>query len=220
MKEFLLAAVADEAGAPVSEQIDALRANGMTHIELRGVGDKNVTALTLDAAKELRKQLDDGGIGVWAIGSPLGKISLGRAAAPHPALVKPTPEPAVAPPPTPLPPPSFVPAVISAPVVPVRAAPSSSVIVPIVHEHLRHNHNMTAYIEMRDLIRIGMRGGYERGYEHSDDLDVHAGRRRKRRQPHADAAPPPYEHDDGARRKRIGAKRCRYGDGAKCRRRR
>ena len=88
MKEFLLAAFADEAGAPVSEQIDALRANGMTHIELRGVGDKNVTALTLDEAKELRKQLDDGGIGVWAIGSPLGKISVGDGFAPHLDLFK------------------------------------------------------------------------------------------------------------------------------------
>lgn len=88
MKEFLLSAFADEAGAPVSEQIDALRANGMGYIELRGVGDKNVTALTLEEAKELKKQLDDGGIKVWAIGSPLGKISVGDEFAPHLDLFK------------------------------------------------------------------------------------------------------------------------------------
>lgn len=83
MRDFILSAFADEAGASVAEQIDALNANGMTHIELRGVGDKNITALTLDEAKELKKQLDDGGIQVWSIGSPLGKISVGDEFAPH-----------------------------------------------------------------------------------------------------------------------------------------
>lgn len=83
MKQFTLAAFADEAGAEVSAQIDALHENGIPSIELRGVGEKNVTALTEGEAKELKKQLDDAGISVWSIGSPLGKISVGDEFAPH-----------------------------------------------------------------------------------------------------------------------------------------
>ncbi|MGI5855830.1 MAG: sugar phosphate isomerase/epimerase family protein [Candidatus Merdivicinus sp.] len=83
MKRFTLAAFADEAGAEVSTQIDALHENGIPGIELRGVGEKNITALTVDEAKELKRQLDDAGISVWSIGSPLGKISIGDEFAPH-----------------------------------------------------------------------------------------------------------------------------------------
>ena len=46
MSEFTLAAFADEAGAEVSEQIRALQENGIPGIELRGVGEKNITDLT------------------------------------------------------------------------------------------------------------------------------------------------------------------------------
>ncbi|MGI5893351.1 MAG: sugar phosphate isomerase/epimerase family protein [Candidatus Merdivicinus sp.] len=88
MKNFILSAFADEAGSAVSEQIDALKGNGFTHIEVRGVNGKNITALTIEEAKELKKQLDDGGISVWSIGSPLGKISVGDEFAPHLDLFK------------------------------------------------------------------------------------------------------------------------------------
>lgn len=83
MKKFILSAFADEAGSAVSEQIKALQENGMTHLEVRGVNGKNIVDLTLEEAKELKKELDDGGISVWAIGSPLGKISVGDEFAPH-----------------------------------------------------------------------------------------------------------------------------------------
>ena len=83
MKQFTLAAFADEAGAEISEQIDALQANGVPCLEVRGVGDKNITALTEAEAKQLRAQLDAAGISVWSIGSPLGKISVGDEFAPH-----------------------------------------------------------------------------------------------------------------------------------------
>ncbi|HIS77028.1 MAG TPA: sugar phosphate isomerase/epimerase [Candidatus Merdivicinus excrementipullorum] len=83
MKKFILSAFADEAGSAVSEQIKALQENGMTHLEVRGVNGKNIVDLTLEEAKELKKELDNGGISVWAIGSPLGKISVGDEFAPH-----------------------------------------------------------------------------------------------------------------------------------------
>ena len=83
MKQFTLAAFADEAGSDVEVQIQALQENGVPCLEIRGVGDKNITALTVDEAKELKKRLDDAGISVWSIGSPLGKISVGDEFAPH-----------------------------------------------------------------------------------------------------------------------------------------
>lgn len=83
MKQFTLAAFADEAGSDVEVQIQALQENGVPCLEIRGVGDKNITALTVDEAKELKKRLGDAGISVWSIGSPLGKISVGDEFAPH-----------------------------------------------------------------------------------------------------------------------------------------
>ena len=83
MNKLILAAFADEAGSAVSEQMEALQQNHITHIELRGVNGKNITDLSEAEAKELKKQLDDGGISVWAIGSPLGKISVAEEFAPH-----------------------------------------------------------------------------------------------------------------------------------------
>ncbi len=83
MKPFTLAAFADEAGSDVEVQIQALQENEIPYLEIRGVGAKNITALTIDEAKELKKRLDDAGISVWSIGSPLGKISVGDEFAPH-----------------------------------------------------------------------------------------------------------------------------------------
>jgi sugar phosphate isomerase/epimerase len=57
--------------------------NGIGLLEIRGVGDKNISMVTVPEAKEIRKQLDDAGIGVWSIGSPSGKIQLTDDFAPH-----------------------------------------------------------------------------------------------------------------------------------------
>lgn len=69
-------AFADEASPKLCEQIDALKRNGATYIEIRGVNGKNVSELTIDEAREAKKMLDDGGISVFSIGSPIGKIDM------------------------------------------------------------------------------------------------------------------------------------------------
>ncbi|MBQ7566336.1 MAG: sugar phosphate isomerase/epimerase [Oscillospiraceae bacterium] len=83
MKNIQFAAFADEAGRPLETQIAALQRNNIPYLEIRFVGDKNVSELTTDEAKEIRKKLDDGGIKTWSIGSPTGKIALGDPFAPH-----------------------------------------------------------------------------------------------------------------------------------------
>lgn len=73
---FRLCAFADEADKKLERQIDALRENGMSLIELRGVNGKNVADLTPDEAKETAASLAAGGISVWSVGSPIGKVDI------------------------------------------------------------------------------------------------------------------------------------------------
>ncbi|MBR4235626.1 MAG: TIM barrel protein [Clostridia bacterium] len=83
MSEFILSAFADEAGALLSEQIDALHEAGIACVELRGVDGKNVKDLTLDEAKNVRARLDAAGIRVSSMGSPFGKIGVTDDFEPH-----------------------------------------------------------------------------------------------------------------------------------------
>ncbi|MDD4415004.1 MAG: TIM barrel protein [Oscillospiraceae bacterium] len=88
MNKFTLCAFADEAGADIQDQIKALNENKIPCLEVRGVGDKSVSQLTIQEAKELKKQLNDNGIRIWSIGSPLGKIGIKDNFAPHLDLFK------------------------------------------------------------------------------------------------------------------------------------
>ena len=72
-----LSAFADEASADLAEQIRVLREERIQYIELRGLDGKNVSDLTEEEAKRYKEMLDKGGIVVWSIGSPLGKVWLG-----------------------------------------------------------------------------------------------------------------------------------------------
>lgn len=83
MAEFILSAFADEGGKTLKEQIAALKANGLTHMEPRGINGVNFSDFTPDDAKEMKKVLDDNGIGVSALGSPFGKIKITDDFAPH-----------------------------------------------------------------------------------------------------------------------------------------
>ena len=83
MAEFVLSAFADEGGKTIEEQIKALKTNNLTHIEPRGINGVNFSDFTEAQAKELRKLLDDNGIGVSALGSPFGKIEITDDFEPH-----------------------------------------------------------------------------------------------------------------------------------------
>ena len=71
-----LCAFADEASAELSGQIAALKRNGITQLEIRGVNGKNIKDLSSEEVKAVKAALDEAGISVWSIGSPIGKISL------------------------------------------------------------------------------------------------------------------------------------------------
>lgn len=76
MNNIQVFAFADEANADFDAQIKAMQRNGLDGIEIRNVGDKNVTDLTVEEAKEVRRKMDDAGLITWSIGSPLGKINI------------------------------------------------------------------------------------------------------------------------------------------------
>jgi len=69
-------AFADEASPRIDEQIKAMVRNGLQGLEIRNVDGENVSAISLDKAREVRKKLDDAGLITWSIGSPLGKIDI------------------------------------------------------------------------------------------------------------------------------------------------
>lgn len=73
---FKLCAFADEADKNIDGQIKALLENDIRLLEIRGVDGENISEISLQKAKEVREKLDDGGIVVWSVGSPFGKIKI------------------------------------------------------------------------------------------------------------------------------------------------
>lgn len=71
-----LSAFSDEAGNSIKEQISALKRNGIFLMELRSIDGKNVAEFTEEEAKSYQKELEENGISVWSIGSPLGKVDI------------------------------------------------------------------------------------------------------------------------------------------------
>ena len=80
---FHLCAFADESSPAFSGQIDALVRNGLGLLEIRGVDGENIKDVSPKKARELRRRLDDKGLGVWSMGSPIGKLHLEDDFAPH-----------------------------------------------------------------------------------------------------------------------------------------
>lgn len=69
-------AFSDEAAASVDGQIAALKRNGLQGMEIRGVDGQNVASISGEKAGEVLKKLEDNGLSVWSVGSPIGKINL------------------------------------------------------------------------------------------------------------------------------------------------
>ena len=69
-------AFADEASPSIDEQIAAMKRNGLSGLEIRGVDGENVSVISLNKAREVRRKLEDAGLSVWSIGSPIGKIDI------------------------------------------------------------------------------------------------------------------------------------------------
>jgi sugar phosphate isomerase/epimerase len=78
-----LAAFADEIAPDLDTQLRVCLRHGVRKIELRSVDGVNVLDLTPAARDDIRRKLADAGMGVIAIGSPIGKVAIDRPWAEH-----------------------------------------------------------------------------------------------------------------------------------------
>ena len=69
-------AFADEASGQVDGQIAAMLRNGLNGLEIRGVDGENIADISLEKARGVRRKMDDAGLTVWSMGSPIGKIPI------------------------------------------------------------------------------------------------------------------------------------------------
>jgi sugar phosphate isomerase/epimerase len=83
MSKFILSAFADEIDQDLKTQMDVLEKYGVKYIEMREVNGKNLVDHTLEEVLELKKEMDQRGFKLSAIGSPIGKILITDDFEPH-----------------------------------------------------------------------------------------------------------------------------------------
>jgi sugar phosphate isomerase/epimerase len=74
---MILSGFADEISADPAEQLAVLAAEQISHLELRSAWSVNVADFSDDQVARFAAVLDDAGVRVSAIGSPIGKIPVG-----------------------------------------------------------------------------------------------------------------------------------------------
>lgn len=77
MANFIFSGFADEISDIFDEQLDSLKKLGINYIELRGVDGKNFTLLSDDEIMVVKEKLTKANIKLSALGSPVGKFTLG-----------------------------------------------------------------------------------------------------------------------------------------------
>jgi sugar phosphate isomerase/epimerase len=80
---FVLSAFADEIGPDPREQVATLRASRVRFVEFRSIHKTNVLLLSDDQIREFKRLLDGEGVGISAIGSPIGKVPIDAPFEPH-----------------------------------------------------------------------------------------------------------------------------------------
>ncbi|MGC9453384.1 MAG: sugar phosphate isomerase/epimerase family protein [Phycisphaerae bacterium] len=83
-----ISAFADEIADDLKTQMDVCEANGVRCIDVRGIDGTNVSKMSVEQAREYKKQMDDRGFSVPCIGSPIGKIKMDDDFAEHLELLK------------------------------------------------------------------------------------------------------------------------------------
>jgi sugar phosphate isomerase/epimerase len=83
MTDFKLSAFGDEISQSLDEQIRVLLEHDIHYLEFRNMDGKCIIDYPLLEVKTAYKKLSEAGIGVSAVGSPIGKIPITEAFAPH-----------------------------------------------------------------------------------------------------------------------------------------
>lgn len=74
---------ADEIAPDLTTQMESIKKLNISHIEMRGVDGNNLIFHTDEKVKEIKSRLDENGIRLSALGSPLGKIGILDSFEPH-----------------------------------------------------------------------------------------------------------------------------------------
>ena len=74
---------ADEIDQDLKVQVESIKKLGISYIEMRGVDGNNLIYHTNEKVAEIKKYLDDNGISLSALGTPLGKIGITDDFEPH-----------------------------------------------------------------------------------------------------------------------------------------
>ena len=83
MAKFYLSAFADESASDIQGQIDALKRNRISYLEIRNVDGVSLIDLEPAAISEIEKRLSAEGIRVNSLGSPIGKYPVEEPFGPH-----------------------------------------------------------------------------------------------------------------------------------------
>jgi sugar phosphate isomerase/epimerase len=73
---FILSGFADEISAEPGAQLETLAAESIHYLELRSAWSTNVASLTDASLAQFRREIEQAGVRVSAIGSPIGKIGI------------------------------------------------------------------------------------------------------------------------------------------------
>ena len=76
MSSLNIFAFADEASGQIDKQIAAMQRNSPQGLEIRGVDGQSIADISMEKAREVRRKMDDAGLTVWSMGSPIGKIGI------------------------------------------------------------------------------------------------------------------------------------------------
>ena len=74
--KFVITGFADEISGNLAEQIDGLKKLDVHYVEMRGADGNNLIYHTDEKVKEIKDRLDEAGISLSAMGTPLGKIGI------------------------------------------------------------------------------------------------------------------------------------------------
>ena len=74
--KYLISGFADEIAQDLTSQLESLKKLDMHYMEMRGVDGNNLIFHTPEKVKEIKERLDDAGVALSALGSPLGKIGI------------------------------------------------------------------------------------------------------------------------------------------------
>lgn len=92
LKDSIITGFADEIDSMLDKQMEVLAKLGMSYIEMRGVDKKGLVNCSMDEVKEIKRRLQDKGMKLSSVGSPIGKIGIRDEFAPHMELLKHTVE--------------------------------------------------------------------------------------------------------------------------------